>query len=93
MTTPSTKPDDPAGARLGTVVNAIPRTYVVRYSDGHEREITSAGYQIVAAPSGTTDLLEFIDHDADVIATFRGWDSVESKYHDQEHPERGSDVA
>jgi hypothetical protein len=87
MTDPTTKPDHKPGERLGDVVRAVPRTYVVRYEDGHEREITAAGYQVVDG------LLEFLDHDDQVRASFRTWASVTSKLHDEEHPERGSDVA
>jgi len=87
MTTPSTKPDTKPGERVGQVLSRVPRTYVVRYEDGHEREITGAGYQVAG------ELLEFLDHDNQVRATFRKWASVVSKLHDSEHPERGSDVA
>jgi hypothetical protein len=88
MTTPpTTKPDHKPGERIGTVLDAMPRTFVVRYEDGHEREITAADYQTVDG------LLEFLDRDGEVRATFRKWASVETKYHDEEHPERGSDVA
>jgi hypothetical protein len=92
MTTPSTKPDTKPGERVGRVLSSIPRTYVVRYEDGHEREITGSGYQVVSNTDSPDVLLEFLDHEGRIRATFRKWASVVSKLHDEEHPERGSDV-
>ena len=84
---PDTKPIDQPGDRIGDL--NLPRTFVVRYEDGHEREITGQDYQVTPSPPC---LLEFVDRTGKVRATFRKWASVESKLHDKEHPERGSDV-
>jgi hypothetical protein len=65
----------------------LPRTFVVRYEDGHEREITMQDYHV-----DDQLLLNFVDGMGKIRATFRKWASVESKLHDDEHPERGSDV-
>jgi hypothetical protein len=83
---PSTKPIERPGDRLGAL--EVPRTYVVRYDDGNECEITGDAYHIDEAK-----VLHFTDRQDEIRASFRTWASVKSKLHDEEHPERGSDVA
>jgi hypothetical protein len=88
-TTPSkpTKPIDQPGDVLEKLP-PLPRTFVVRYEDGNEREITCEKYEVT-----DEGFLRFLDRTGRSIAHFRRWASVETKFHDTEHPERGSDVS